>query len=282
MRVLAILLFAIVAFTACDESAKTVESDPILTYFTEPLNDRAINFARKVGGELWLESEGEKQSFIVNYNNADKSTNITNEVGDVVYNGPVFRYRGTYYLAKISPDSAFWFNAFEINGEEIKGFLEFEEQMRSLDDTLSYYIKNPTEKPPYLTKCSEDGIGVMTDKKLVKALFEPILEKATVKNILELEADTTETTEEEPIDIIVEGLEASLSPNPVGESATITFPGKSKYKFFITDMKGQVKFDERCKCESFELNTSELESGSYLLTIIDLKSKEKQVVKFMK
>ncbi|MFY0672795.1 MAG: T9SS type A sorting domain-containing protein [Bacteroidia bacterium] len=287
MRIIGFFLFVFVVLTACNESTKKDKHDPILSYFTEALNDRPINFAKRVGGELMIESEAGKQSYILDYDNTDKTTNITNELGDVVYSGLVYRYRGTYYMSTILPDSVFLFNAFEINGEEIKGFLEFEKQMRSLDDTLSYYIKNPLERPSYLTKCSAEGIGIITDKKLVKALFEPILEKATVKNILdnsesELETDTAASAEDEPIDIIVEGLEASLSPNPVTDKATITFPGKSKYKFFITDMGGQVKFDDRCKCESFEMNTSELESGSYLLTIIDLKSKEKQVVKFVK
>ena len=287
MRVSFLFLFAVLTLTACDKSSKKDLADPILTYFTEPLNDRAINFARRVSGELMIESEGVKESYILDFNNSDRSTTITNEVSDVVYSGPVYRYRGTYYLSKISPDSAFWFNAFEINGEEIKGFLEFESQMRALDDTLSYYIKNASEKPPYLTKCSEEGIGLMTDKKLVKALCQPILEKASIKNIIddsesESELDSTAVVEDEPVDIIVEGIEVSLSPNQGTDKATITFPSKSKYKFFITDMSGQVKFDERCKCKSFEMNTSELTSGSYLLTIIDLKTKEKQVVKFSK
>lgn len=288
MRFLAFGVIALFALIACDESSKKDAEDSILSYFTEPLDDRPINFARKVGGELMIESEAGKQSFVLDYSSTDKTTNITNEVGDVIYSGPVYRYRGTYYLRKISLDSTFWFNAFEINGDEIKGFLEFEQQMKALDDTLSYYIKNPAEKPPYLTRCSEEGIGIMTDKKLVKALFEPILENATVKSIIEksdieTQVDSTEVeTKDEPIDVIVEGLEASLSPNPVTDKATITFPSKGKYKFFITDMKGQVKFDDRCKCDSYEMNTSELEIGNYLLTIIDLKSKEKQVVKFVK
>ncbi|MGB0432070.1 MAG: T9SS type A sorting domain-containing protein [Bacteroidia bacterium] len=98
-----------------------------------------------------------------------------------------------------------------------------------------------------------------------------------------IEIDSTNSeTEKEELNLEIEEIKASLAPNPVINKATITFPKKSKYKFFITDIQGQVKYDERCKCESFELNTSELKTGSYLLTIIDLKSKNKQVLKFVK
>ncbi len=280
-------LIVILFFSVACDDVQVVEK-PIISRFTTTFPEKGMNFSRAVNGKLNIKIDSNIYEFNVDYYRADRTTVITDNNGNELYNGPVCKYRGLYFFQQLTNDSLYWFSAVEINNNSIKGFLDFENQMKWLDDTLDYYMQPNIEQPEFLTTCNENIITIITDKKVMINLYTKILEEMETFELVEIEAVEEDNNLDSnnnktaPVVEIEKEIITSFLPNPVVDIAKVTFSDKSKYKFFVTDIKGNVRIDERCKCNEIDLNAAELESGTYVFTVIDLKSKNKQVLQFIK
>lgn len=279
-------LILLVLLSSCEEESNSIYVKPILTSFTEPFPKKGYDITRVLGNELSLQTNNSTKHYLLDYYSADRSTVIRTVDGDTLYNGPISRYRGLYFLTETSPDSTFWISCFEVNDDNVIGFLQREKLLRLIDDSFSFYFEKPSEKPSYLTKCSEDGITFITEEKILKNLFNAFINKLETETILAVDEETT-VDDSDTITYIdqtvgtLNFIEEYL-PNPVDKNLTLKFLKSGKYHIDIRTAEGDKLEDFEFKGDITEIDFTNKSAGVYLISVTKRLRKSIDTIKVVK
>lgn len=244
---------------AC-QNRPTGTTEAIVSAFTGPCTGKYVNLEKVLGDSFLIHSSFGIQAFKVKFLPKSEYNLVTGTNGEVLYRGPAVRFRDRYYLAKTNPDSAYWVAAFEHKRNLIKGFAEFEAQMRLIDDTLRFWTRSEVNRPGFIIAAGKDKISLDPNEKVLHVLYANVM--------AQLPWDTLE----------IVGMEKEKNANPytlvehlsskqVGQSLSITFRQRKKHSVFITNTLGETVLEEGCWCKNIELEMKDLPAGTYQLTV---------------
>lgn len=247
------------ALAACQNRQSGNEAR-IISAFTGPCTGKYINLEKALGDSFIISTATGPQAFKLKYLSKSENNLITGPDGQVLYRGPVVRSKGRYYMAMTNPDSSYWIAALELKKNLIKGFIQFETQMRLIDDTMKFWIRSEVNRPGYVIAAGKNKISLDPNEKVLHVLYGNVMDR--------MEWDTLEVinrrkaSPDNPYALV-----ASLSTTQVDNALTMAFHRRRKHAVFLTNTLGETVLEKNCWCKGIELDMKGLPAGNYQLTV---------------
>ncbi len=288
-----LLLFVIILFS-CSEAGLEERWEPKIA-FEPPFPKSNYNLTRLFGSEFTLKNDGDTASFKVFFNKKTKLNVISELDGDTVFYGLAEKYKGDYYLSYQLPDSTYWIQILSVEDSLVKGFGTLWSQMYYTSDLFFNDNDSLQEREQFgkliieESDTSEFAILSTVNKKLLREMFLPILDKLKTDTLIQL---IEHEHKEEPLfeeniinddttDSITDNtnLVRSFYPNPVVDILQIERNQAMKAKFRVSNLKGVLVHQGSLENE---INLSELNAGGYIIKVIEDQTNKSQSFRIRK
>lgn len=249
--------------------------------FDAPFPKRNINLTYVLGDQITIKTGTDTITLAIS---AFKENNLITYSGtnDTMFYGKVCRFRGLYYFNQQMNDSSYWIYAVRITDQLIYGLNTEWEQLALVDSAIEK--GNHKKLVKYI---SSDKIRLHLDKRELKKLYAPIIDRIIPDTIIQVHEYTTtlNSTSKNPIAIDPEEFEylSKAYPNPTADIVNIELQQNSNgIGYSLTNLKGQTLLNGQFLDIKNKIDLSNQPNGIYLLTLTNQATSQKETIKVIK
>lgn len=276
-----VLVIATISLISCDHK----DLDPYI-YFDKSFPKAEKDLRKVLGENLILKREDDTLFLSIQY---DKVTNrnfiLETSTKDTVLICRAFKYRNLYYLTEEKGDTLFAIHAMKVKGNIVQGLNTRFFQMYSLRQKIEEGKYSSLVKQ----RDSSSNIILRFEKKQLTDFYKSVVDSLPVYTILNYKKGENEALRKDTLfaqikDSVIttdEDITATIYPNPAKEVLHIKFDEGNDYNFTVQNNLGLQVAHGEGKGELYKLDVSDLKSGFYYLTIVNSKTGDKLVARFL-
>lgn len=208
---------------------------------------------------------------------------LNNLTGDTLFYGAVSRFRGLYYFSEQNIDGLYWIFAVKISGNLIYGFRENLLQAWDIKQSIK---KGSCAKLIKSINADTSIVLFYANKREMKKLYTPILNNISADTILNIEEYVFRTKDTSSVVIPINNEDfnyiLNVYPNPAAEDINIELQQKSPSSYQVSDLNGRILLEGNLFDLKNTVSIATLQSGVYMLTIINQAEKQKETIKLVK